>query len=293
MEKDLEQLSKKALIALLQEANSKSDLLIKKTSFFSEKNELLTIKTKDVTLQKVILEAHYKELETKYGYSQFQLEQLRRMIFGTKRERFIMANNPFQMQLPFEALKEIAQEEEQATVNITYQRKKAKKRTIGSLNLPSHLPVEIINLEPNESTENRIKIGEEITDKLELIPTKLYIKRYVRPKYALKKKAQDTLIDNGNPLGIKTVIMADLPSFAIEKSVASNSLLTQLLIDKFSDHLPYYRQIERFKREEITISSSTINGWQNSLGHLLKPLYQAIKNTVLSQGTVTRIRTGR
>ncbi len=299
MEKDLEQLSKKALIALLQEANSKSDLLIKKTnslssknellntktSSLSAKNELLTIKTKDVTLQKAILEAQYKELETKYGYGQFQLEQLRRMIFGTKRERFIMANNPFQMQLPFEVLKEMPQEEE-APVNITYQRKKAKKRTIGSLNLPSHLPVEIINLEPKETIENRIKIGEEITDKLELVPTKLYIKRYVRPKYALKKKVQDTLIDNGNPLGIKTVIMADLPSFAIEKSVASNSLLAQLLIDKFLDHLPYYRQIERFKREGISISSSTINGWQNSLGHLLKPLYQAMKNTVLSQGYV-------
>ena len=58
------------------------------------------------------------------------------------------------------------------------------------------------------------------------------------------------------------------------------------MIDKFLDHLPYYRQIERFKREGISISSSTINGWQNSLGHLLKPLYQAMKNTVLSQGYV-------
>jgi hypothetical protein len=56
------------------------------------------------------------------------------------------------------------------------------------------------------------------------------------------------------------------------------------MIDKFVDHLPIYRQIERFKREGIKIPSSTINGWQESICNLLEPLYENLKHRVLSQG---------
>jgi hypothetical protein len=56
------------------------------------------------------------------------------------------------------------------------------------------------------------------------------------------------------------------------------------MIDKFVDHLPIYRQIERFKRDEVKISSSTINGWQEAVCNLLEPLYDTLKHRVLSQG---------
>jgi transposase len=66
------------------------------------------------------------------------------------------------------------------------------------------------------------------------------------------------------PLTHKGVI-GKLPVFPIEKCMASPALLAQILVDKFVDHLPVYRQLERFKREGISISSSTINGWQESV----------------------------
>jgi len=66
--------------------------------------------------------------------------------------------------------------------------------------------------------------------------------------------------------------------------MAGPGLLAQVMIDKFVDHLPIYRQIERFKREGIKISSSTINGWQESVSNLLWPLYENLKSRVLQQG---------
>lgn len=81
-------------------------------------------------------------------------------------------------------------------------------------------------------------------------------------------------------------IIADLPEFAINKGIAGESLLAQILIDKFVDHLPIYRQIERFKREDVKINSSTINGWQESVCDLLEPLYDELVRQVLSQGYI-------
>jgi len=75
-----------------------------------------------------------------------------------------------------------------------------------------------------------------------------------------------------------------LPTFPIEKGIAGPGLLAQIIIDKFVDHLPIYRQIERFKREGIKLSSSTINGWQEAVCNLLEPLYDTLKHRVLSQG---------
>ncbi len=60
--------------------------------------------------------------------------------------------------------------------------------------------------------------------------------------------------------------------------------MAQIIIDKFVNHLPIYRQIERFKREGIKIPSSTLNGWQESVSSLLWPLYENLKRRVLQQG---------
>jgi transposase len=118
-------------------------------------------------------------------------------------------------------------------------------------------------------------IGKEVTDQLELIPAKLFIKRYIRPRY-INQIDKEGLNHEG--------VIARLPEFPIEKGIAGPGLLAQIIVDKFVDHLPIYRQIARFKREEIQISKSTINGWQESVCDLLEPLYNTLKNRVLSQG---------
>jgi transposase len=205
---------------------------------------------------------------------QFQVDQMKRLLFGAKRERFIKNEDENQLSLPFEVEEDKSPEREQEV--ITYVKEKNKRKNHpGRLALPSHLPVEEIILEPKEDTTGLKCIGKEVTDQLELVPAKLYIKRYIRPKY-IRPTDSEELNHEG--------IIASLPTFPIEKGVAGCGLLSQIMVDKFVDHLPMYRQIERFKRDAITIPSSTINGWQESVCNLLEPLYEALIFRVLSQG---------
>jgi len=255
MEKALENLSKQELLALLKASQTEAENY-KQSS---------------------------QEYKTKLEASEHLVTQLKRLIFGSKRERFIAKNNPHQQELPFDQWKHDSHKLEQPSlpkeVKASLKTKKTHRQK-GAKGLPTHLPVNEIYLQPKGiDLVQYTKIGEEITEKLEIIPAKLFINRYIRPKYILKSK-----LENQNE---KTeVIIADLPSFCIEKSFASNSLLSQLMVDKFVDHLPFYRQINRYKREGVEISDTTISRWQASIGHLLEPLYLAMKKTILEQGYI-------
>ena len=220
------------------------------------------------------LESDKIELESKLGQMQFQLDQIKRLVYGSKRERFIPTGDKNQMTLPFDVEPNPEQKQQQET--ITYKRKKAKRENHpGRLPLPDHLPVKEIIIEPEEDTTGMKCIGREVTDQLELVPAQLFILRYIRPKY-IKSEDEESLTYKG--------VIAELPVFPIEKGIAGSGLLAQIMIDKFVDHLPIYRQIERFRRNDIKIPSSTINGWQESVCNLLWPLYETLKHRVLSQG---------
>lgn len=206
----------------------------------------------------------------------FQLDQLKRLLFGAKRERFVRNTDDNQLALPFE-VEQVPEPEKEQEV-ITYVRSKTNHENHpGRLALPAHLPVEEIVIEPQEDTTGLKCIGKEVTDQLELVPAKLYIKRYIRPRYI--KPTDETGLNHKG-------IIAELPVFPIEKGIAGPGLLAQIIVDKFVDHLPVYRQIERFKREDIKIPSSTLNGWQESVCNLLEPLYDTLKHRVLSQGYI-------
>jgi transposase len=220
------------------------------------------------------LKAENIRLESRINEMQFQIDQMNRLLYGAKRERFIPGRDENQLTLPFEIQEEEAPEKEQEV--ITYIREKTKRKNHpGRFPLPAHLPVEEIVIEPKEDTTGLECIGKEITDQLELVPARLFIKRFIRPRYI--KPTDDTALNHEG-------VIADLPVFPIEKGIAGPGLLAQIMVDKFVDHLPIYRQIERFKREGIKIPSSTINGWQEAVCNLLEPLYDTLKHRVLSQG---------
>ncbi len=235
---------------------------------------MLESKNSELKLLNEKLESKTVELESKLFDLQVRVEQLNRLLYGAKRERYIHNNDESQMRLPFDVEEEPAPEKQQEI--ITYVRTKTKRvNHPGRMTLPSHLPVKEIVIEPEENTTGMKCIGKEVTDQLELIPAKLFIKRYIRPKY-IKAEDEETLTHSG--------VIAPLPVFPIEKGMAGPGLLAQVMIDKFVDHLPIYRQIERFKREDVKIPSSTINGWQESVCSLLWPLYENLRNRVLQQG---------
>ena len=248
--------------------------LLEANKKLESQNFNLESQNSDLESQNTELEIQKSVMESRLADMQFQLDQMKRMIYGAKRERFVKNTDENQMELPFDVDPEVEAEKQQET--ITYTRSKTKRvNHPGRMALPSHLPVKEIVIEPAQDTTGMKCIGKEVTDQLELVPAKLFIKRYIRPKY-IKPEDEETLTHKG--------VIASLPVFPIEKGIAGPGLLAQIMIDKFVDHLPIYRQIERFKREGIKIPSSTINGWQESVCSLLWPLYENMKRRVLQQG---------
>ncbi len=268
MAKTLKNMTKKELL----EENKR--LKFEKQNLVSDKQNLES-ENQNLESENQNLEAQKQSLEAQKTYMQFRLDQLNRLLFGAKRERFIPNEQiEGQLALPFEVEEKPVEEVEVEQIAYT-RKKKTRKNHPGRIPLPDHLPVEEIVIEPEEDTFGLKCIGKEITDKLEITPAKLYIKRYVRLKYI---KAEDE-----EKLDYKGVI-AELPSFPIEKGIAGASLLAQIMVDKYVDHLPIYRQVQRFAREKIRIPSNTINGWQDAISRLIFPLFQKYKHLILGQG---------
>lgn len=237
------------------------------------KEQLLTL-VKEQQVQVANYEDKVANYENTVSNLKFLIDKLYRMLFGSKKEKFIKEPvDSNQLSLSFE---ELAAKDETATdqpvkETITYERRKNENHN-GRNKLPENLPVVEIVIEPEESTEGLVIIGEEVTEILELAPAKFFKVKITRKKYA---KA------NG-----EGVLIGELPSRPIDKCLAGNTLLASILINKYVDHLPLYRQQQIFKRSGITIAPSTIDGWVYQLGVLLEPLYKAMVQTVKSSSYV-------
>ncbi len=199
-----------------------------------------------------------------------ELDQLRRLVFGSRHERFIANTPPEQLALDLTAETVQAAPVPVQTIEYTRQQRKEKTEKVqtGRMKLPADLPREQVILEPQQDVSGLKKIGEEITEELERIPGRLFVRQYVRPKYA---KA-----------GGEGVLIADLPVRPIDKGIPGPGLLAQIVIDKYTDHLPIHRQLQRFEREGIKLSSSTLTDWISGTCALLEPLYDTLKKEILS-----------
>ena len=183
------------------------------------------------------------ELEQQNAFLEQELAQLKRMLFGAKRERFI-PTDPGQLPLALDGVKQVAPEP--GKEQVTYQREKPKKKGKAiRLALPAHLPREQVILEPVALPEGARKIGQEVTEFMDYLPGKLFVRQLVRPKYVAPLPGDDTM---------EQVLISSLPSLPIPQGNAGPGLLAHLLISKFVDHLPFYRQVQQFQREGVKIA---------------------------------------
>ena len=209
------------------------------------------------------------ESSLKIAAFQHELDNLKRLIFGSKNERFIPANGtPSQLTLDIQT-DTVAACSVVKTQQIEYTRNTTQvtKHHPGRTKLPEHLERREMIIQPTELTESGKKIGEEITEELDYEPGKLFVNRYVRPKYV-----------QANNQGIIIAPMVDRP---LPKAIVGAGLLAQIIIDKYVDHLPLYRQMERFKREGINIPYSTIGDWIKNGCTLIGPLYESLKKLIV------------
>jgi len=224
--------------------------------------------------------AAHSDYKTLYEQSQLQvmqlrheLDQLKKMIFGARHERFVAEPSADLTQLSMG----LSVEPVAATSLIKTQKIEYKRTTSiltnpgtsheGRMKLPDHLERKEIIVDVEGAAGCR-RIGEEVTEELEYEPGRLYVNRYVRPKYVSA--------DN------QTILIAPLPERPLPKAIAGPGLLAQILIDKYVDHLPLHRQQQRFSREKINIPYSTMTDWVSNSCKLITPLYEALKKEVLA-----------
>jgi len=204
-----------------------------------------------------------KDFETKLLSLQQQVQQYARMIFGSRSERFIPIDKS-QMSIELEGTE--SPFPQPLTETISYTRKKTdteQKPGHSRLELSPDLPREVKIIEPEQDVTGWKKIGEEVSECLARRKGTWYVKRTIRYKYA-------------NPSG-EGVVIGPMPLMPIHKGNADASVLSFILTNKFTNHLPWYRQVQMFKREGITIAESTMVGWFKAACKLLEPLYDLHK----------------
>lgn len=216
---------------------------------------------------------------------QHQVEQLLRRIYGRRSEKM----DPNQLMfdgLLLDALEHPAAPHDDAATqqpDITLAGNRssaARRRHPGRLPIPEHLErVEIILDIPDEDKvcphtgKPLNRIGWEVSEKLEYRPGRLLVNVYKRPKYASP---------NNGSSGDVGVITAPMPDHPIERCKADVGLLSQVIVSKFADHLPLYRQDGIFEREGITIPRATQTSWIMQTYEAISLLGEALKEAVLT-----------
>jgi transposase len=138
--------------------------------------------------------------------------------------------------------------------------------------LPEHLPRQRIEHSPSCTCSTcgatMVKIGEDVSDVLEYVPASFKVIRHVRPKLACQT--------------CQTIVQSPAPSRPIDRGLPGPGLLAHVLVSKYGDHLPLYRQSEMYAREGVELERSTLADWVGGAAKLITPLVEALRDYVLS-----------
>ena len=202
---------------------------------------------------------------------QMELLLLKKMLFGSKHEKFHASSDSSALTLfDVPAIAEVI------TTTITTT-EVVKDKTIkrlqpnhkGRNELPEQLrrETQVINPEGLDLATAK-KLGEDVTETLAYQPGELFVKKVVRPRFL--------------DISSKRIFQAPAPDRAIERSGYDPSLAAQILVEKFVDHLPFYRQQSRYARLGVDISESSIGSIVAQCAGLIQPLYMAHRKLVLA-----------
>src|SRR6202158_1420741 len=213
-------------------------------------------------------ELHYRQ--TRIDQLTHELAVLKRLQFGKRSEQL----NTEQMSLLDEAIDadlaalEAELEQLQPETPPGKQRQKPKRAP-----LPPQLPRTEIHHEPEDTSCacgcQRVRIGEDISEKLDYTPGVFTVERHIRGKWACR--------------ACEPLIQAPVPPHVIDKGIPTTGLLAQVLVAKYGDHLPLYRQERIFGRAGLAIPPSTLGAWVGVCGVRLQPLVDALHQELLQQ----------
>ena len=205
---------------------------------------------------------------------QTMIAHLRRMQFGQKSEKIERQIEQLELELEDLESAQAAQLEElerklepEAAAAVAAKQKPVRRA------LPDHLPREVETHAPEASEcpecGSRLnKLGEDVAEVLEWIPASFKVIRHVRPKLCCSK--------------CDVIVQAEAPSRPIARGLAAPSLLAHVIVSKYADHLPLYRQSEIYARAGVELERSTLADWVGSSSKLLEPLHEALRKYVMS-----------
>lgn len=217
--------------------------------------------------QAVELKAKTVEIEA----LKFELARLRRWRFGASAERFD-PNQPGLFEEDLEA-DLAAAETRQALAEVALPGKAARRRPRRQL-LPAHLPRiehrhELESCTCGACGQALTVIGETISEQLDVIPAQFFVHRHIRPQYACRH--------------CDTVTAVPPPPQVIDQGLPAPGLLAQILVSKYADHQPLYRQAVMYARQGVFIPRSTQAGWVGACEVLLEPLVERLRVHLLRE----------
>jgi len=210
----------------------------------------------------------------------FQLARLRRAEFGRSSEKLASgeSDRAEQLELAIEALEEDQAERLTAVSPVIAAAIEdgAEAQKPARRSLPGHLPREDVPHSapcacPSCGGALR-RIGEDVTETLDYVPGRFKVIRHIREKLSCRT--------------CDTVVAAPAPDHAIARGRAGAGLLAHIVVSKYDDHLPLYRQAEIFAREGVTLETSTMCGWVGATAAALQPLIDALAAEVMRSDTL-------
>jgi transposase len=266
---DLNSLDREALLALFHAQQEQQ----------AERDALLAARERELHRLEAELETHRQALSeqadelrsrsARIEHLKLMVEKLRHALFGKKSEKIVIQLEQFELQLEEE---ETTQAEAEAALERVSPAQEPKPRTERKP-LPEHLRREVVTHAPDghccpDCGSQLRQFGEDVSEQLEYVPESFKVIRHVRPKFCCT--------------GCDRVVEAAAPSRPIERGLAGPSLLAHVIVSKYADHLPLYRQSEIYARQGVEIPRSTLAGWVGAASDLLSPLVDAIQKHVLA-----------
>ena len=216
-------------------------------------------------------EEQLSSLEEEIERLRLLIAKLRRMQFGRKSEKRDRQIEQLELKLDeleaSRAQQAAAAPVSPAAADVNRARKRARQP------LPAHLPRETRQVLPRQEAcpdcGGKLKpLGEDISEMLEYVPEHFKVIRQVRPKLACAR--------------CDKIVQAEAASRPIERGIAGPGLLAHVLVSKYADHLPLYRQAEIYARDGVELDRSTMAEWVGGCSRILEPLVEALRRHVMS-----------
>ena len=242
-------------------------------SLILAQQQTLAVQAAEIRAQREQLHAKDEQLagrQAEIERLQLLIAKLRRMQFGRrseKRERQIE-----QLELQLDELATAQAESTAAASNSEATAPAGARRKPARRPLPPHLPRRKQTIPPPETIcpvcGGELKaLGEDVTEILEYVPAHFHVIQQVRPKRACAHCDQ--------------IVQAPAPSRPIARGLAGPGLLAHVLVAKYCDHLPLYRQEDIYAREGVELDRATLADWVGGASQLLAPLVEEIRRHVL------------